>query len=304
MGDAKTMKQAATIVVLIAMLGVSIVAIPAARGAFPGDNGDIVFSRTVRNKTDIWVIDRNTGEDHRLTRTKRPREIQPDWNAAGNQVAYSRCGRGEFSNCDIWVMNADGSEKTQLTSTPVPVQETWPAWSPDGTMITYTSNAEDVFQDVWVMNADGTNQTRLTMNKAFDAFPEWSPDGSKIAFTSDRDAVDDIWVMDPDGSDPVRLTSGNRIDERPDWSPDSARIAFSRGGNIWTIDAEGTNPTKLTDTMRHEFAPAFSPNGRSITFNRVSKDGRISIWTMRTDGSRRRQLTEGRLDFFPDWQPL
>jgi Tol biopolymer transport system component len=286
------------------MLAVSIMAIPVAHGAFPGANGDIVFGRTVRNRADIWVINRNTGEDRRLTRSRRPREILPDWNATGTQVVYSKCGRGKLSNCDIWVMNADGSEKTQLTSTPAPVQETWPAWSPDGMMITYASNAEDVFQDIWVMNADGTNQTRLTVNEAFDAFPEWSPDGSKIAFTSDRVAVDDIWVMDPDGSDPVRLTTGNGVDERPDWSPDGARLAFSRRGNIWTIDADGTNPTKLTDTRRQEFAPAFSPNGRSITFNRVSRDDRIGVWTMRTDGSRLRQLTHGNLDFFPDWQPL
>lgn len=136
-------------------------------------------------------------------------------------------------------MNADGSEKTRLTSTTQPdpfspyVQETWPTWSPDGTMIAYTSNAEDIFQDIWVMNADGTNQTRLTVNEAFDAFPEWSPDGTKIAFTSDREEVDDIWVMDVDGSDPLRLTSGQGVDERPDWSPDGTRIVFSRlGRNI------------------------------------------------------------------------
>jgi Tol biopolymer transport system component len=131
------MSKAATTVLLIATFAASLMATPVAHGAFPGDNGDIVFSRTVRNKTDIWVINRNTGEDQRLTRTRRPREILPDWNAAGTRVVYTKCGRGEFSNCDIWVMNADGSQKTRLTSTPVPVQETWPAWSPDGTMITY-----------------------------------------------------------------------------------------------------------------------------------------------------------------------
>jgi Tol biopolymer transport system component len=83
------------------------------------------------------------------------------------------------------IPGADGSNPTQLTFSP-DAQETWPAWSPDGTQIAYTSNADDDSQDIWVMDADGTNQTRLTVNTGvFDAFPEWSPDGTQIAFTSD-----------------------------------------------------------------------------------------------------------------------
>jgi Tol biopolymer transport system component len=154
------------------------------------------------------------------------------------------------------------------------------------------------------MDADGTDQTRLTTTVGFDAVPDWSPDGTKIAFASDRDAFDDIWVMDADGTDPVRLTTGNRIDERPDWSPDGTRIAFSRDGNIWTMDADGTDLTEVTSNRRFEFAPTFSPDGTMIAFNREAKDGRIGVWLMATDGTARIQQTFGKLDFFPDWQPV
>ena len=305
------MKKSTPTFIMITLLALSLLLEPAADAAFPGANGKIAFGNNGKRSNDIWVVDHGSGGKQRLTRTKLANEAMPDWNAAGTQIAYTKCGRNQFSNCDIWVMNADGSEKTRLTSTTQPdpispnVQETWPTWSPDGTMIAYTSNAEDIFQDIWVMNADGTNQTRLTVNAAFDAFPEWSPDGTKIAFTSDRDEVDDIWVMDADGTDPVRLTSGQGVDERPDWSPDGARIVFSRGGrNIWMMNADGTDLTKLTDTRRLKFAPAFSPDGERITFNQSGKDDRFGVWTMRADGSKRKQLTFGRFDFFPDWQPL
>jgi Tol biopolymer transport system component len=304
------MKKTATTIISTTLLALSLLVAPAADAAFPGSNGKIAFGHSGRKSNDIWVVDPGSGSKQRLTRTERANEAMPDWNAAGTHIAYSKCGRDQFSNCDIWVMNADGSEKTKLTSTTQPdpfspfVQETWPTWSPDGTMIAYTSNAEDVFQDIWVMNADGSDQTRLTVNEAFDAFPEWSPNGTKIAFTSDRDEVDDIWVMGADGSDPVRLTTGQGVDERPDWSPDGARIAFSRGRNIWAMNADGTDLTKLTDTRRPKFAPAFSPNGNRIAFNLLARDGRVGVWAMRADGSRRKQITFGRFDFFPDWQPL
>jgi TolB protein len=285
------------------LLALSLVSAPAANAAFPGDVGNIAFSRFTKGQSDIWIVDPATGDTTRVTNTKRS-EAMPDWNAAGTRLAYSRCGPGEFSNCEIWTANADGSDPVRLTSTQ-DVQETWPTWSPDGTKIAYTSNAEDPFQDVWVMDADGTDQTRLTVNTGvFDAFPEWSPDGSTIAFTSDRLAFDDVWVMDADGSDPTRLTTGNKIDERPDWSPDGTRIVFSRNGNVWTMAADGTDLVQVTDNRRFEFAAAYSPDGTTIAFNREAKNGRIGVWTVLVDGSGREQLTNGVLDFFPDWQPV
>jgi Tol biopolymer transport system component len=275
---------------------------PVATAGFPGRNGAIAFSRFTNRQTDIWVLHPGSSTPKRLTNSAKRNEGMPDWNGTGTRLAFSRCARGgPLSNCDIWTMNPDGSDQRRITFTPE-AQETWPTWSPDGTRIAYTSNAEDDFQDVWVMDADGGNQTRLTTTVGFDAFPEWSPDGTKIAFTSDRAALDDIWVMDADGGNPTRLTRGPKIDERPDWSPDGARIAFSRNGDIFVMDADGGNLTRLTATKGQEFAPAFSPNGRRIAYN-AEVEGRIGVWSMRVNGTGRRQLTTGKFDFFPDWQP-
>ena len=137
-----------------------------------------------------------------------------------------------------------------------------------------------------------------------ETWPAWSPDGSKIAFTSDRAAIDDIWLIEATGANPTRVTRGPKVDERPDWSPDGGRIVFSRNGNVWIVDADGQTPTQLTDTRQDEFAPAFSPNGRRIAFNRLGNDDRIGVWVMRADGTVRVQKTFGRIDFFPDWQPV
>jgi Tol biopolymer transport system component len=231
--------------------------------------------------------------------------VSPTGTRTARRIAFARCTPSKLGNCDIWVMDADGSNATKLTPTPDDI-ETWPAWSPDGTQIAFTTDASDAFQDIWVMDADGGNPTQLTTtNGIFDAFPEWSPDGTQIAFTSDRAAPDDIWVMDPDGSNPVRLTTGTKVDERPDWSPDGSSITFSRNGkDIWSMEADGSNQTRLTQSMRIEFGSVYSPDGTMIAFDREGPNDRFGVWVMPSDGSPANKLTSGKFDFFPDWQPV
>ena len=71
------------------------------------------------------------------------------------------------SEGDIFVMNADGSEKTTV--------ESQPFWSPDGKKIAFTS-IRDGNGEIYIMNADGSGQKNLTNNdSAYDGYPSWSP---------------------------------------------------------------------------------------------------------------------------------
>ena len=72
-------------------------------------------------------------------------------------------------------MNADGSGEVNLTET-TDLEESQPAWSPDGTMIAYAAVPTGGGNiDVYVMNADGTGQTRLTNDPSPDLSPSWQP---------------------------------------------------------------------------------------------------------------------------------
>ena len=95
----------------------------------------------------------------------------PDWSPDGNKIAFVSSRNG---GQDIYVMNANGSNVTRLTSNP-PFFSVSPKWSPDGTRIAYEHNGE-----IYEMNSDGSSQTNLTnsSNPPADKWPSWSPDGT------------------------------------------------------------------------------------------------------------------------------
>ena len=103
----------------------------------------------------------------------------PSWSPDGSQIAFDSDRDG---NWEIYVMDADGSNPTNLTNNAADDQR--PAWSPDGSKIAFHSNRDGNLDEIYVMDADGSNPIRLTNNTDNDHCPSWSPDGSKIAFRS------------------------------------------------------------------------------------------------------------------------
>jgi len=79
----------------------------------------------------------------------------------------------ELPNPEIYAINADGSDLVQLTQHEG--DDLAPAWSPDGSMITFVCRLPDGNMDVFVIDADGGNLTNLTNNEASDSNPRWVP---------------------------------------------------------------------------------------------------------------------------------
>ncbi|MFC1574262.1 DUF5050 domain-containing protein, partial [Candidatus Latescibacterota bacterium] len=206
-------------------------------------------------------------------------------------IRESRTGDG---NSEIYVMNADGSNQTNLTNN-MSTEDT-PSWSPDGSKIVYTSMV-DGDNEIYVMDADGSNQTRLTDNIPVNLTPlspHWSPDGSKIVYITYIDDNYEIYVMDADGSNQTRLTNNTSNGSWPSWSPDGSKIVFvsdrDSSADIFVMDADGSNQTRLTNGT----SPSWSPDGSKFVF---ASGG---IYVMDADGSNQTRLTNGSS---PSWSP-
>ncbi len=238
---------------------------------------------------------------------------EPAWSPDGAKIAFLRAVGTQY---EVYVMNADGSDPTRLTTNQRP--DSRPTWSPDGSKIAYLTSTEDGSYEIVVMNADGTDSRQLTDNEHDDGDDgsvllrsrdrvgdfAWSPDSTTIAFNS-KPIDAEIGVMSADGSGVVQLTDNGRDDESPVWSPDGERIAFvfdDGDAEIGVMSADGSGVVQLTDNGRDDESPVWSPDGERIAF--VFDDGDAEIGVMSADGSGVVQLTDnGRDDESPVWSP-
>jgi tetratricopeptide (TPR) repeat protein len=93
----------------------------------------------------------------------------PQWSPDGGRIVFVSA---EGYSDDIWVMSADGSNATQLTSN-FWEWEKHPAWSPDSQKIVFWSNRNGLAQ-IYVMDAAGRYPTNISQQSEFNEFdPIW-----------------------------------------------------------------------------------------------------------------------------------
>jgi len=118
--------------------------------------------------------------------TEQPWFDPVEFTPAGTALVYQTAC--EAPSADLWSIGADGAGLRRLTDTPV--DETQPAWSPDGTTIVYAeqpfvNKCDGCPDSLWTATADGSGAHALTTETDghWDVAPTWSPDGTRILFT-------------------------------------------------------------------------------------------------------------------------
>lgn len=243
--------------------------------------GKIVYTASVPTGSDqtnqVFVTDQEG--TRQLTATDVPYENarDPVWSPDGKRIAFSWY-RGHGGD-ELYVMQADGSEKRPLVQPPTGVVAfgSQVAWAPSGDRIAFQAcpvcNLGGISSQIFVADLQSGAVDTLTTPRSDNAHPTWSPDGQRIAFISNRDYINadsaryrtDLYLMNADGSDVQRLTTFGKAGP-PTWSPSSGHIAIayqSHDADVYLYDFTTDEVTRLTD-LRSVGRTTWHPDGERI----------------------------------------
>lgn len=220
----------------------------------------------------------------------------------------------DLQHGELCVVNADGTGLRPFTTTGpghlAPVQDGFPAWSPDGSRIVLSRRQQSLGPgDLYIANRDGTGEVRLTSDPGDERDPVWSPDGQTIAYIS-KDGTEELRLIKASGGTSTVLAKDGTMNESPAFSHDGRRIAFSsdRGGkpesaysagvrkipgsqglpvagahDIYVIGIDGKGLTRLTSDPSANYEPVWSPDDRHLAFI-SDRDGNHNLYVMEADG--------------------
>ncbi|UCE49730.1 MAG: PD40 domain-containing protein [Phycisphaerales bacterium] len=189
-------------------------------------------------------------------------------------------------NWELLLINADGSNATNLTRTP-DVDEMYPQACPDGTKICFVTDekkAKSKVRNVYYMNIDGTGRVKVAEHARQ---PCWSPDGKTIAYLKDEY---ERYTTRPYGTKELFFydIETGRHKQHPNkdlhhvsnicWSSDGDWfVAFVSGGmgfahNIIAFEAKGTRVFDLkTKYGVSGCRPDLSSDGKTIGWGESSE---------------------------------
>ena len=161
----------------------------------------------------IWMIDKNGEQNHLIVEFGR----FPTWNPITNELFYLMrvvTKNGEVLGDYLWAFDVENKKYRRLVFlTGKNFDNRHLNFSPDGSLITFTSNAQ-----IWLMNSDGSNLTQITTEGGMHS--SWSPGGSQIVYLKYSNPTlceykeynlgekgdGALWIMDSDGTNRRQLT--------------------------------------------------------------------------------------------------
>jgi Tol biopolymer transport system component len=258
------------------------------------DSKNLVTVQTVR-LLGIWVV---PYADATRARLVAPGSMSGITWFGNERIAFTSNVSG---STDIWIMDADGSNKKQMTSDAFTERD--PSVSPDGRYLVFASNRTGAF-NVWRIDLDGNNPKQLT-DGGDEQFPSCSPDGRWVIYQGFVAGVPTIWKVPIDGGESVQLT--NKYSNWPVISPDGKQVAYSylddpvARWKVGVMPLDGAGPTKSFDIPRLSIPNLswqrvrWTPDGKALTYI-DNRDNVSNVWKQPLNDGKAQQLTHFKSD--------
>ena len=311
------------------------------------DGSALIFDHdayTYQVEQTIWSVREDGSQLRRATQTTPPGtghtassygfhgDLSPD----GKYLVHSTCifesqwdDDTTIRAPELAVSRMDGSRPAQITKSET--FKNYPAWSPDGTRITYVGNYSEGGAypalpteplRIWILElGPDTNlesdldgkwpfRTPLTGEREYlvDTTPEWSPDGEY-----EEEDGRHLAFLNP--------TEFSVSEHAPVWSPDSSHLAYlAHQDNLWSIHITEIDRVKVAKTAviglsdegetrhisaMHLASPAWAPDSSALAFAQNQPDGRGTIHITTPDGTKIKEINGlpypvSHIDWHPD----
>jgi serine/threonine protein kinase/Tol biopolymer transport system component len=242
----------------------------------------------------IWVAP--NGDSARAVRISgdalRSTRVEVGWTPDG-QIVYSE-PTGDYRN--FWVMDADGRNRRQLTSSPQNKDQI--SIARDGSHIVFKQAGT-----IWRIDADGANPTRLTQG-SLDVHPDLSPDGRSVVYASFADwspgigGEPTLWRIPIGGGKASQLAKHPA--SFPRVSPDGKHVGcvyfpgkdprYSEN-HLAVLGLDDNDGFRIFDASPADEAPiAWSPDGQNLDY--IVSRGRVgNLWRQPLTGKSPVQIT-------------
>ncbi len=165
----------------------------------------------------LFILDLSTGRYRQLTNEPAAAYRDPTFSPDGKKIAYvykkNRTDRAEIA--ELYVMNADGSNRKKLTTYPAddplskdPGYKTGPPhWNAKYKFITYQSEQKGS-SGVYAVTPDGKKNWKIETGGHPAGWHDWSPDGQWLTFDARDEASGryDIYLMNYLTKDVKKIT--------------------------------------------------------------------------------------------------
>jgi Tol biopolymer transport system component len=157
-----------------------------------------------------------------------------------------------------------------------------PALSPDGSLIAFLSEKDQLSIDLFLAETNTGRVVRKLVETASDPHFDslqflssagaWDPDGRRLAIGSIRKGKPALAIIDAQSGDIVQEVRFEELGEifNPTWAPDGKSLAFSAQvagvTDLFVHDLSSGTTRRLTNDTYADLQPAWSPDGRRLAF--------------------------------------